>query len=139
MKIEEMEVKEGDLIEVPINITCMHTNNIGSMDLLLSYDPEVLEAIDVKKGDLTQNSNLEFKITNGTISISLIDLKGIQGSGDFIILEFKVLGKSGSASPLLINNIVFNLGFLPSTISEKNLALPPLIFLNVRFRSKFAP
>ncbi|HID26882.1 MAG TPA: hypothetical protein EYP22_03445, partial [Methanosarcinales archaeon] len=103
MKIDDMQVKEGDSIEVPINITS--ANNLGSMDLLLSYDPNILEAIDVKKGSLTQNSNLEYKITNGTISISLIDLKGIQGSGDFIILGFKVIGSSGSASPILINHI----------------------------------
>ncbi|MFQ6120166.1 MAG: cohesin domain-containing protein, partial [Methanosarcinales archaeon] len=102
VSIKDQIATIGESIKVPIEIT--NAKDIGSMDILMTYESEVLTPISVEKGSLTQNSNIASNITNaGTIAISLMDLSGFTGDGSIAIITFKV--KAGNASPLLLKDI----------------------------------
>lgn len=77
---------------VQIPVTLNNADNIGSMDLVLTYDSSVLRATEVRKGSLTEDSILESNIVDGTIRIGFIDMAGVSGSGSFVNVIFEVIG-----------------------------------------------
>lgn len=85
----------GD-IAVPINI--QSSDNIGSVDIVLTYDSEVLEVTNVIAGELAQDSMMEFNIQNlGRVNIGVIDTDGISGDGILAIVGFSVIDKAGTS------------------------------------------
>ncbi|WP_445474538.1 cohesin domain-containing protein [Methanococcoides methylutens] len=77
---------------VQIPVTLSNAEDIGSMDLVLTYDSSVLRATEVRKGSLTENSIMQSNIVDGTIRIGAIDVTGISGSGSFVNVVFEVIG-----------------------------------------------
>lgn len=77
---------------VQIPVTLDNADNIGSMDLVLTYDSSVLRATEVRKGSLTEDSIMQSNIVDGTIRIGVIDTGGISGSGSFVNVIFEVIG-----------------------------------------------
>ncbi len=78
------------------------------MDLALSYDPSVLQATEVIKGNLTANCMFDSSIKPGTVRIGLADQQGFSGEGSVGYVIFKVVGVEGASSPLLITDVSAN-------------------------------
>ena len=97
----------GSSVQIPLTLQGVQ-DRIGNMDLVLSYDPSILEATQVTKGDLTANSLFVENIQNGTIRISLVDSQGFGGDGSVAIVTFNVIGAKGSTSPLTIMELSAN-------------------------------
>lgn len=107
IEVSDINGNQGDVVEVPINVT--EASNIGSLDIVLSYDPDVLIAQDVSRGELTSNSLLQSNTDNpGIIAIGIADSDGINGEGSIAIISFDVLGQSGDSSPLTIESVDAN-------------------------------
>lgn len=97
----------GSSIQIPITIYG-NEEPVGNMDLTLSYDPEVLECVELIKGGLTESSIFEYNIMGETIKASLIDMDGFSGEGSVCYIKFNVIGSAGDTSPLRIDYLASN-------------------------------
>jgi len=106
-------------IKIPINVS--NAKDIGSMDISLLYNPAVLSLKTVEKGNLTQNSMMQWNTKDDKVLIGLIDGNGINGNGSLAILSFDVLGYPGSISVLDLEataNNVIDFSSIPLTIFD---------------------
>jgi hypothetical protein len=97
----------GSSVQIPLTLNGIE-DKIGNIDITLSYDPSVLEATEVIKGDLTTDSLFEYNIMAGTILISLADAEGFSGNGTIAYVTFNVIGAADSTSPLQIAALAAN-------------------------------
>ena len=120
-------------IEVPIDV--QNVSNVGSFQIEISYDANVLQATDVKAEELGKNAMIESNLDNpGIIIVGIVDSPGINGSGSIVSISFDVLEKD-SASSLTIKNAtahdVNTLVDLPTSFTQGNFASgdvsPPII------------
>ena len=97
----------GSSLQIPITMYA-NEDTVGNMDLTLSYDPEVLECVELIKGGLTENSIFEYNIMDETIKASLIDMDGFSGEGSVCYVKFNVIGSASDTSPLRIDDLAVN-------------------------------
>ncbi|MBN2489032.1 MAG: hypothetical protein JXA98_08395 [Methanosarcinaceae archaeon] len=107
LTFESRSKPAGSSVQIPLTLSGIE-ENIGNMDMTLSYDPSVLEATDVIKGGLTTNSLFDYNIVDGTIKISLADKAGFSGDGSIAYVRFDVIGSEGLSSDLEIAAITAN-------------------------------
>jgi hypothetical protein len=107
LTFESRSKPTGSEVQIPLTLKGVD-KIIGNMDLTLSYDPTVLEAVEVLKGSLTSNSIFESAISRGTIRIALADSNGFSGDGSVAYVRFNVIGAKGSSSPLQISESAAN-------------------------------
>ncbi len=87
---------DGDVV-VPINL--QGASNVGSISIELTYDSTVLEAIDVKSGELASNAMMEYNIDNpGLVIIGIVDSSGINGDGALAEIGFDVIDSERTSS-----------------------------------------
>jgi len=97
LKISDVQ-GSGD-IEIPVLIE--NAQNVGSMDIVVTYDPEVIKVKSVSKGDLVKGLMSVNTDNEGIIAIGIADSKGISGSGTLATIVFESV-KEGE-SELVIN------------------------------------
>jgi hypothetical protein len=69
-----------------------NANDLGSLQITLSYDASIIEITEVKAGKLGKNALLEFnKDTAGFLVIGIVDSVGINGSGPIASVSYKML------------------------------------------------
>ncbi|MBS3802629.1 MAG: hypothetical protein KGY65_07760, partial [Candidatus Thermoplasmatota archaeon] len=88
-------------VQLPIKIS--DADNIGNMDITLTYDDSILSASTLTTGAITSNSLFMDNIGSGIINISLVDADGISGNGSIAIITFDVIGDEGDISPLILS------------------------------------
>lgn len=94
----------GSTIDVPVTIS--NAKDLGSMDIVVSYDPAVLSVVSVEKGILNNGMIMANSDTPGTIAIGIVDANGINGEGAVAVIRFKVNGPNGATSPLTITSVL---------------------------------
>jgi hypothetical protein len=91
--------------------------SVYSANLDISYDPTVLEAINVDTtGTMVSKSGWNmpsFRISSGQISIGMAENIPLSGRGNLINIVFKVLGSYGDSSPLQFVSAKLNEGDPP--------------------------
>jgi len=91
-------------VNVPIHLT--GSENIGSLEFVLTYDPSVLKMSGVEAGGLAQSALFDFgSRIPGRLWVGLIDSEGINGDGPIAVVSFEVVGPGTSASLLALENI----------------------------------
>jgi len=91
--------------EVRVSINFQSASNVGSVSIELTYDSTVLEATDVKSGELASNAMMEYNIDNpGLVIIGIVDSSGINGDGVVAELGFNVVDADGT-SPLTLDTV----------------------------------
>lgn len=120
VSIGDIQGSSGSTVQVPIALA--GANDVGSVDLVLKYDPSVLKAVGVETAELSRNSIMESNITNpGQIYIALVDASGINGDGEIATISFSVLGETGASSPLsLLEASVYNLELVEQQTTTKD-------------------
>jgi hypothetical protein len=98
--VEDGRMPPESTIQIPISIE--NADDIGNMDIMLTYDPEVLSATEVIKGSLTDGSMFESNIIDGTVRIGFVDTVGINGNGSIAQIGFDVVGSPGDSSVLTL-------------------------------------
>ena len=94
-----------DTVKVPINLEA--ASDVGSMDIVLTYDSNVLRAVAVEASKLGKNALIESNTAEeGEVLIALADSSGITGDGELAIISFEVLGDSGTTSPLTLESVM---------------------------------
>jgi hypothetical protein len=80
--------------------------DVGSMDMVLNYDADVLRAVAAEAGELGKNALIEANTArDGAVIIALADSSGIDGDGAVASVAFEVLGDTGSTSPLTLEAV----------------------------------
>jgi hypothetical protein len=111
---------KGSTVEVPINLE--GASEVGSMDIVLNYDADVLSAVDVKAGALGKNALIDSNTARkGEVIIALADSSGINGDGAVASVAFEVIGDVGTTSYLTLEEVlVHNLDLgeiIPNTVN----------------------
>lgn len=107
IQIGDASAPKGAFVKVPVEV--VEAFRIGSMDVALAYDPSVLRATWVGKGDLTANALLQGNVKPpGRVFIAMADPGGIAGNGTIAIVEFEVLGEAGAQSALALTGLEAN-------------------------------
>lgn len=111
---------KGSTVEVPINLE--GATEVGSMDIVLNYDANLLSAVDVEAGALGKNALIESNTARkGEVIIALADSSGINGDGAVASVAFEVIGDAGTTSYLTLEAVlVHNLDLgeiIPNTVN----------------------
>jgi hypothetical protein len=97
IQVEGKTANPGSRIVIPVKVS--GASNLGGMDLIVLYNSSVLKYIKTEKGSLSSNAIIEANQSRpGLVLISIVDSKGISGSGSVCQLSFDVTGNSGSSS-----------------------------------------
>ncbi len=98
---------KNSTVEVPIILE--GASVVGSMDIVLKYDADVLRAVAVEGGKLGKNAFIEANTAReGEAIIALADSSGINGDGAVATISFEVIGDVGSTSPLTLETVSVN-------------------------------
>ena len=96
---------KGDTVEVPIDLE--GASDVGSMSIVVKYDPDVLTAVAVEGDELGKNVMIEANTAGeGEVIIALVDSSGMNGDGAVAIISFEVTGDVGSTSPLTLDKVL---------------------------------
>jgi len=91
-------------VDVPIILE--GASDVGSMDIVLTYDSNVLRAVAVEAGKLGKNAFVEANTAReGAVIIALADSSGITGDGAVATISFEVIGDTGSTSYLTLESV----------------------------------
>jgi general secretion pathway protein D len=101
------QAKVGDKISIVLNTQSSH--GVKSYALEVSFDPDVLKAVDVNEGDALKQNNAQARMNKNidqTAGIITADLSGAggSGSGNLVTLTFEVLAAAQGTS-VSINSI----------------------------------
>ncbi|MDH7594169.1 MAG: cohesin domain-containing protein [Methanomicrobiales archaeon] len=103
-----LTVKAGDArgaqgSTVKLAVIMEGASNVGSVDLVLSYDQNIVQAIGVDRGGIASNAYMESNTAiPGQVRIGLADSSGISGTGDLILVSFLLTGGAGARTPVTI-------------------------------------
>ena len=94
-------------MEIQVSINLVGAANVGSLEFVLAYEPEVLEVKGVQPGSLARQALLESSTaTPGLLWTGMIDVDGISGDGPAAIVTFTVIEGGGSNTQLALQNVV---------------------------------
>jgi hypothetical protein len=80
---------------------------VSSMDIVLTYEADVLCAVDVEAGALGKNALIEANTArDGAVIIALVDSSGINGDGTVASVTFEVIGDAGTTSALTLEGVL---------------------------------
>ncbi|RLD51213.1 MAG: hypothetical protein DRJ05_18665, partial [Bacteroidetes bacterium] len=97
--VGNVDVDMEDEFTLPININ--NVSDLYSMDMVISYDPEIIEAIGVE--NLIEGMNVNFLIDNetGTVTIAFAGIESLEYAMDAANIIFKVNeGITGTTTPV---------------------------------------
>lgn len=104
VSIGDASGSKGGTFKVPINVA--GASKIGSMDIVVEYDPSVLKVVSAEKGTLTTNALFETNTaTSGKVVIVLADSAGFSGDGSVAAVNFEIIGEPGSSSALTLTTV----------------------------------
>ena len=117
---------KNSTVDVPIILE--GASEVGSMDIVSTYDANVLSTVDVEAGALGKNALIESNTArDGEVIIALADSSGIDGDGAVAIVAFEVIGDAGTTSYLTLEAVlVHNLDLdeiIPNTVNGTFLAI----------------
>lgn len=97
----------GSIVRVPVKLS--KAEGITSLGFTLNYDPESLRVLTVKRGSrLTEDSFIFNTDTLGKIRFGFAVLRGSGSGGTAAVVEFQVVGTTGSVSPITLSDALVN-------------------------------
>ncbi len=92
-------------VEIPIILT--GTTGMGALELVLTYDPAILEPKSAERGTLlSSNSLVEYFVNpSGRLAVTLISQEGVNGDGPVVTAHFLVKGEAGQKSALHLESV----------------------------------
>jgi hypothetical protein len=95
----------GHEAEIPISLT--GAANLGALELVLTYDPAILEAKSAERGALLSSNSLieDYNNPSGRLALTMISQDGVNGDGPVLMAHFLVKGQAGQTSPLRLENV----------------------------------
>ena len=91
-------------VDVPIHLT--GAANIGSLEFVLVYDPDVLQVANVAPGVLADSAVIGSNTVGpGRVRVGVADARGIDGSGAVATVTFDIVGQQKGSSSLTLEQI----------------------------------
>ena len=92
-------------VDVPIHLA--GANNVGSLEFVLVYDPEVLQMTSVASGVLANAAVIGSNtLTPGRVWVGIADARGIDGGGAVATVTFDIVGLQQGRSALTLEEVV---------------------------------
>ena len=110
VSVSELFVEPGDTITVEISID--DAAGFASADIILKYDPAILEVKDTRRGALAEEAGF-LMIANpdilGEISFAMALFPGMtEGSGAILAADFEVKAAEPDISPLILSKVILS-------------------------------
>lgn len=102
---EDRTVESGRTVQVPIRLH--QAQDIGSMNFVVTYDPQVLRVLAVQRGFLL--SRVMLATNHGEpplIRFGFATTDGVSGNGPVAYVKLQAIGPEGSSSPLTFSQVV---------------------------------
>ncbi len=95
----------GQEVDIPVTLT--EANNLGALELVLTYDPAVLEAKSAERGSLLGGNALVEYYANpsGRLAVTLVCQDAVTGDGAVVRAHFLVKGGQGQKSALQLESV----------------------------------
>jgi hypothetical protein len=117
----------GSDVTIPIGISDTTGEGIIGVEITLTYDPGILTAIDATTaGTITSGwTTLEYKVTDGQISIAMANTTPLDGAGELVRINFSIpdTAPAGTVSPLTLQRVLLNEDS-PGTIAHGSVTTP---------------
>jgi hypothetical protein len=110
LTVSDAQGSSGSTIDVPIMIN--NADDVGSMNITLTYDPTILQVNSVTKGDLNQGMISSDTDTSGILCLAIADQNGITGDGEIAVISFTVVNQTGSSLLLIEDLLVYDVDSL---------------------------
>ena len=93
----------GSTVRVPVKLH--EASGITSLGFTLNYDSDALRVVSVERGSrLTEDSFSYDADTLGEIRFGFAATRGSGSGGTAVVVQFQVVGSSGSVSPITLSN-----------------------------------
>jgi len=97
VSVNSASVDAGSIAVIPVKVS--GASNLAAMDLVITYNPAVLQFSGADLGEISTNGMIEANsATPGTVKIGFVDTRGVSTDGTLIKLNYNVVGSSGSTS-----------------------------------------
>jgi hypothetical protein len=120
--LPSLSVQPGAIIDIPVRLDNMAGRNTASYQFDIGYDPGVISparAAASLEGTMAEGLSIAFNASEpGLIKVAVYGAVPIEGDGVYANLRFKVIGATGSSSPLDIGNFI--LGDGTTAVAETN-------------------
>ena len=102
----------GDNIDIPIDVSNPATLGIVGIDITLTYDPDILTAIEAVTEGASGWAKIAYNVTDGQIIIAMANPSELANAGTFVNVKFSISGTAinGQTSPLTLFNVSLNEG-----------------------------
>ena len=91
-------------VDVPIHLT--GAANVGSLEFVLVYDPEVLQVANVAPGALANAAVIGSNIlASGQVWVAVADARGIDGTGAVATVTFDIVGQKQGSTALTLEQV----------------------------------
>ena len=100
--------RAGQELSIPISVD--EVGGLTAVDVWMSYDPSVIEVLDVELGDVTGSFDmLAYHAEDGHLKIGMAAAQAVGGSGSVAILKLAVVeGATSGASDLGLPKVLLN-------------------------------
>ncbi len=124
--VPSIESTQGSTVTVPLKLENLtQTDGISSYQFDIEYDPSVISPADVAaslEGTVGQGLNIVWNAPEaGLLKVAVFGVYPVSGDGVYANLKFKVLGSTGSSTPLAIRGIRYNDDSRPVTAFDGTL------------------
>lgn len=108
LQAAERYVTASETVLVPFWI--VNANNLANLNFEIAYDPAVIQlAGDPVKGNLLDNALFSANAKNsGKVLVGLAQTQALQGTGTVLSVPFRVVGKPGDISSLVLDVTAIN-------------------------------
>jgi hypothetical protein len=119
---DDLDHLPGTTFDVPVLTN--DATGAESFDIIVRFNPDVIDALDVSKTPLTQSMILTTFLGNpGEVRISLFTVSAIAGGGPIVRITFEAVGNLGDRTPLDLTKGVMNEGVIPTALDDGLLIL----------------
>jgi hypothetical protein len=99
LQIAELQAAAGSEVAVPV--VAEAASGLGALQTEVVFDPQHLEPLGVEAGSLLANALLDGNIVDrGRLRVALVSGEPVAGSGELLVLRFKVLGGVGKTASI---------------------------------------
>lgn len=114
--IDNITLPQRSTATIPIMITDA-TSNLSGADINLTYDPTVVQVIDVGNSDF---AGFEYNIVNGKVIMAGYGTEDLQVPIKFADVTVKAIGNPGDCTPLNLEGVVYMPSGSPYHVMEFN-------------------
>ena len=101
--IEEVYSSADSIVSVPVKIDA-GSGNIYAVDLVISYDQNMVTALEVKKSTATTDFVMQVNLTTpGKIRIAMASLQPLSGLAELLNIDFKIIANPGEETIIEID------------------------------------